>query len=202
MKTLRHPATVIAAVALFAALGGGGIAYASGLISGSRIKNHSIQEKKLTRSAIQSLHGQRGPTGPPGPKGGTGAKGDTGPQGPGAISFIKTDLGAGGSTQIETTIDGLDVFYGCGGGGVQVGLQTHLGGADTLYASGDYAVNGTLSSLQTSGTLLAKGGTSTVNLDVIAWAGSVGIISRFDLGGYFNGVSNCNIWGLITPGTS
>jgi hypothetical protein len=65
---------------LFVALGGGA-AWASGLISGSQIKNHSIPAKKLTASAIKSLHGQRGPTGPPGPKGDTGAKGDTGPQG-------------------------------------------------------------------------------------------------------------------------
>jgi hypothetical protein len=41
-----------------------------------------------------------------------------------------------------------------------------------------------------------------VNLDVIAWAGSVGTISRFDLGGYNNGSNACNFWGLITPGGS
>lgn len=86
MKQLRHPATVIAAAALFFAVGGGALAYASGLIPGSRIKNHSIPAKKLTKSAIKSLHGLRGPagapgaTGPPGPKGATGS---TGPQGPG-----------------------------------------------------------------------------------------------------------------------
>src|SRR5215472_16887495 len=80
VKYLKHPATIIATVALFIALGGGAAAYASGLINGSQIKNHSIPAKKLTRSAIQSLHGQRGPTGPPGPKGNPGPKGDTGPQ--------------------------------------------------------------------------------------------------------------------------
>jgi hypothetical protein len=65
----NHPATVIAAVALFIALGGGAAAYASGLISGSQIKNHSIPAKKLTRSAIKSLRGKRGPAGPQGPGG-------------------------------------------------------------------------------------------------------------------------------------
>jgi hypothetical protein len=98
MKSLKHPATVIAVVALlFAALGGGTVAFASGLIPGSRIKNHSIPAKKLTASAVKSLHGQRGAAGAqgppgakgdpgaPGPKGDTGArgpKGDTGPPGP------------------------------------------------------------------------------------------------------------------------
>jgi len=79
MKGLKHPATAFAVLALFVALAG--TAYASGLISGSQIKNHSIPAKKLTASAIKSLHGQRGPTGPPGPKGNPGPKGDTGPQG-------------------------------------------------------------------------------------------------------------------------
>jgi hypothetical protein len=84
MKSLRHPATVIAALALFVALGGGA-AWASGLISGSKIKNHSIAEKKLTKKAIRALHGARGARGArgaTGAKGATGATGATGPMGP------------------------------------------------------------------------------------------------------------------------
>ena len=69
MTRLRHPATIIAAVALFVALGGGAAAYASGLIPGSQIKNHSIPAKKLTRAAVKSLRGQRGLRGPAGPQG-------------------------------------------------------------------------------------------------------------------------------------
>lgn len=71
MKHLRHPATIVAALALFVALTGG--AYASGLMSGSHLRNHSVAEKKLTRSAIRALRGHRGPAGP---------QGDTGPAGP------------------------------------------------------------------------------------------------------------------------
>jgi hypothetical protein len=78
MKHFKHPATVIAALALFVALGGGA-AWASGLINGSQIKNHSISTKKLTKKAIKQLHGARGARGPAGPAGATGA---TGPQGP------------------------------------------------------------------------------------------------------------------------
>ncbi len=63
MKALRHPATIVACVALFAALGGG-VAIASGVISGKSIRNHSIPERKLTRKAIKKLRGQRGPAGP------------------------------------------------------------------------------------------------------------------------------------------
>jgi hypothetical protein len=93
VKSLRHPATVIAMLALFIALGGGR-AVAGALISGSRIASHSIPEWKLTSRAIASLRGQRGadglqgPTGPrgtagpPGPTGLLGPPGPTGPTGP------------------------------------------------------------------------------------------------------------------------
>ena len=192
------PALVISLIALFVALGG--TAYASGLISGSQIKNHSIPARKLTRPAIKSLHGQRGPIGPQGLKGDPGPKGDTGLQGPGAISFIKSDVLAGGGEHVVTTIDGLDVYYECSGS-IVVGVTKHSV-TDTLYASGEAAQDGTLLSVQTSGTGVFAVGTSTANLDVIAWAGSVGTISRFDLGGYYNGVNACNVWGLITPGSS
>jgi hypothetical protein len=75
MKGLKHPATAVAAVALFVALGGGA-AWAGGLIPGDRIENHSIAEKKLTKKAIKALHGERGPRGATGPQGPPGS-GDT-----------------------------------------------------------------------------------------------------------------------------
>jgi hypothetical protein len=78
-RRLRHPATIVAALALFVALSSG--AYATGLISGLQIKNHSIPATKLTASAIASLRGQRGPAGTTGPKGAQGVKGDQGPKG-------------------------------------------------------------------------------------------------------------------------
>lgn len=81
MKQLKHPATIIASLALLVAFGGGGAAYARALISGSAIKNHSIAAKKLTRKAIRSLRGKRGPRGHVGPKGATGATGPTGATG-------------------------------------------------------------------------------------------------------------------------
>jgi hypothetical protein len=49
------PALIISLVALIVALGGGAAAYASGLISGSQIMNHSIAEKKLTKDAINGI---------------------------------------------------------------------------------------------------------------------------------------------------
>src|ERR1051326_3498647 len=82
MKALKHPATIVASLALFVALGGGA-ALASGLISGTKIENHTIAEKKLTNSAIRALRGQRGPRGL---TGATGATGSTGPTGPGGAA--------------------------------------------------------------------------------------------------------------------
>ena len=90
MKRLTHPATVIAALALFVALGGTA-AWASGLISGKQIRNHSIAEKKLTKQAVKALRGKRGP------RGATGATGATGPQGPagGASNMIRWNTTSG-----------------------------------------------------------------------------------------------------------
>lgn len=106
MKALKHPATIIASLALFVALGGGA-ALASRLISGNTIVNHSIPEKKLTAAAIKALRGQHGPAGPQGPTGATGpqgSKGDTGATGPigpsNAYSTYDSSvaLGVGGAT--------------------------------------------------------------------------------------------------------
>jgi len=81
MRNLKHPATILAGLALFVALGSGA-AVASGLISGNRLVNHSIPEWKLTARAISSLRGQRGATGLQGPAGPRGPQGLTGPTGP------------------------------------------------------------------------------------------------------------------------
>ena len=100
MQHLKHPATVIAAVALFVALGGGAVAYAAGVINGSQIKNHSIAAKKLTKSAIKSLHGQPGPAGPQGPPG---AQGVQGPQGTGG-TILTYDANAVAGSPSPTTV--------------------------------------------------------------------------------------------------
>lgn len=112
MKHLTHPATIISALALFVAFAGGAAAYASGLISGSQIKNHSIPANKLTASAIASLHGQRGARGPAGPAGASGAVGPAGPAGtPGAPGAPGTT----GVVEVGGWGDGIDpILHGAG----------------------------------------------------------------------------------------
>jgi hypothetical protein len=196
------PAFVVAVVALFVGLGGGA-AFASGLISGKQIANHSIPAKKLTASAVKALQGQQGPAGPKGatgPQGSPGPKGDTGPTGPpgpGAKSFNIHVLDDGGSGHTLTTIDGVEVVYVCGAG---IELQIDAGGG-TVFASGDKAEDGTLTSVQQSGDQIVAKANSTANLDVIAWSGSNGTLSRIDFGGFYGGGA-CNVWALVTPGTA
>ena len=55
MKHFKHPATIIALIALFAALSGGAGAAMTKLISGSQIKKGSIAENRLQPSAINAL---------------------------------------------------------------------------------------------------------------------------------------------------
>lgn len=59
MSAWKHPATIVASLALFVALGGG-TALAGGLndlISGKKIVSHSIGKEKLTAGAIKALRG-------------------------------------------------------------------------------------------------------------------------------------------------
>ncbi len=55
MKHFKHPATIIASIALFAALAGGAGAAMTTLISGSQIKAGSIPVNRLMPSAIKAL---------------------------------------------------------------------------------------------------------------------------------------------------
>jgi len=136
MHALKHPATIIATVALLVGLGGG-TALASGLISGSQITNHSIAEKKLMNSAIAALRGQRGPRGLAGPTGATGPAGPAGPAGlagpagppgakgadgpPGPVSLIYANSGAHSLPSGQTTTQQVGCPDGSWavGGGVQ-----------------------------------------------------------------------------------
>jgi hypothetical protein len=136
MRYLKHPATIIAVIALFVALGGGA-AFASGLISGSQIKNHSIAAKKLTKKAIKSLHGQRGPRGA---TGATGATGPAGPQGPGGATVAYY-----AAAKATPTITSLGTFLGdtisasCGTTAGDAELNVYLQTSDGSWTI-DYSV--------------------------------------------------------------
>jgi hypothetical protein len=99
VRHLKDPATIIAAAALFVALSSGA-AWASGVISGSQIKNHSVPARKLTASAIKALSGQQGPAGP---QGATGAAGPQGAQGVQGAPGPKGDTGATGPSNAYST---------------------------------------------------------------------------------------------------
>ncbi len=99
-RRLPRPSTVLASIAVFAALAGTATAASSlidgkeikrGTITGKQIKNKSLALNKLAPAAVSKLQGAAGPRGPEGPRGETGArgeagaKGETGPQGPAGI---------------------------------------------------------------------------------------------------------------------
>ncbi len=100
MREVR-PATVIAVVALFIAIGGTATA-ASGLINGKQIKpgtvtakqikNKTITKGKLAPSTVRSLTGQRGPTGPGGAPGATGPTGANGVVDPSVVEVNEFNL--------------------------------------------------------------------------------------------------------------
>lgn len=86
MSTIRRLPLWLSATALVVALTGlGGAAYASGLINGASIKNHTISAAKLTPAAVKQL------------KGATGAPGAAGPQGPQGIAGTSGGVGGSGA---------------------------------------------------------------------------------------------------------
>ena len=102
MKKLT-PSMVVALLALFVALSG--TAVASGLMSGSQIKDHTIAASKLTPNAVKFLHGQQGLQGQQGQQGTTGPTGQTGPTG---------TAGTFGSATIQVVSTGSQTFSGVG----------------------------------------------------------------------------------------
>jgi hypothetical protein len=179
------PAFVISLVALFVALGGT-TAYASGLISGRQIVNHSIPAKKLTDAAVRALQGGR------------------------AISLSESGISVDSIRHALALTHGIVVSYRCESGQrIHFYLDPMVDG-DDLFVSGTYAEDGVLSSVQGLTSGQGQGGLEiggdrarqTLNVDVIAWTRqSDRKVSHIDLGGFNSGDHQCSIWGLITPGT-
>jgi hypothetical protein len=172
------PAFVISLIALFVALGGT-TAYASGLISGRQIVNHSISAKKLTAAAVNALRGGR------------------------AISLHEGEIPVDSLRHALAITHGIVVSYRCESGQrIHFYLDPMVDG-DDLFVSGNYAEDGVLTSVQGQrGLDLGVGAHHTLNVDVIAWTRQGDRkVSHIDLGGFNSGDHHCDVKGLITPGT-
>ena len=114
-----RPATLLALLALFVAIGGTATA-ASGVINGKKIKkgtiagkafkNQTITRAKISTATIASLAGARGPQGEKGAKGSKGPNGDQGaPGAPGTstISGSATKIQAANSEVNQVVLDDL-----------------------------------------------------------------------------------------------
>jgi hypothetical protein len=180
------PAFVISLIALFVALGGT-TAYASGLISGRQIVNHSIPANKLTAAAVNALQGRRGPSGP------------------GAIEVASSgDTRANSVRHLLATTHGIAVSYACDGDSDQIRIflnRNHQPG-HTADITGFYAQDGVVKSVIHQGVKHDGLAGGTLNLSVTVW-GYDGGISRIDLSGEFGrdevGGESCAVSGLITP---
>jgi hypothetical protein len=181
-----NPALVISLIALFVALGGT-TAYASGLISGTQIVDHSIPAKKLTAAALNALHGQRGPAGP------------------GAYEvYSANDLLATARPQILARTSGVTVSYLCDGDHDRIRFylnRSHQPG-HTVFINGFYAQDGVVKSATEQGIGHDGIGGGTLNLSVTAGVLGQGV-SHIDLSGTSRdpvGVdASCTVSGLITP---
>lgn len=119
IREMKRPrvATIVAALALFIAIGGTATA-ASGLINGKKIKkgtvtakqlkNKTITKGKLKPALVKSLKGKSGPQGPKGDKGDKGAPGENGVVAPIYKQFDSVNLPA----NTELAIGALDLPAG------------------------------------------------------------------------------------------
>lgn len=103
-RRLPRPSTVLATIAVFAALAGtataakqliNGNQIKPGTITGKQVKAKSLGLAKFNQGAVKQLQGDTGPRGPVGPRGETGAKGTTGERGPaGIVAPLSGELGS------------------------------------------------------------------------------------------------------------
>jgi hypothetical protein len=132
MRRLIHsatprPATLVALLALFAALGG--TSYAALAITGKNIKdgsitsadirNRSLRPADFNRAVIASIQGAKGDPGPIGPKGSIGPKGDKGDKGdkatlPSGIQWIDHFSFLAGDSSVQTTHEAVSSGVGSG----------------------------------------------------------------------------------------
>jgi hypothetical protein len=152
MKHLKHPATIIATLALFVALASG--AYASGLINGSQIKNHTIATKKLTAAAVKTLESASGgkilvynfsaSAGSPSPTTIGSVLGDT---------FGATCTTSGGDAELTLYLKTSD-----GSWAVDIASVGSAGGTDDAYAGSGSFSAGTINNFTEAGNITAAAG--------------------------------------------
>jgi len=183
------PALVVSVIALFVALGGT-TAYASGLISGRQIVDHSIPAKKLTATAVNALKGERGPAGP------------------GAIEVYSTgDTRANSARHLLATTHGVAVSYACDGDSNQIRffLNVPHEPGHTVGINGFVAQDGVVKTARDL--VIGSAGLAGRTLDLsVTVPGDGQGVSHIDLSGAFylgtaeegNG-SSCGVSGLITP---
>jgi hypothetical protein len=122
----RRHSTVVAYLALFAALGGSAYAAVTvtgknikdGTLTGRDVKNRTLSTNKLISQAVNSLRGQPGPAwpkgekgeqGPVGPRGATGTAGPTGPAGPEGAQGPAGPPGPSGVSGWQFLTEGMDI---------------------------------------------------------------------------------------------
>jgi hypothetical protein len=94
LRTHVTPSRVVAALALFAALGGSAVA--GSLVTGASVKNNSLTGRDIKNRSIKRADLAKGAlpkAGAPGPAGATGPQGPAGPQGPQGEKGEKGDKG-------------------------------------------------------------------------------------------------------------
>ncbi len=204
MPRLRRPspATVIALIALFVALGGtsyAAIRIPRNAVTSKQVKDRSLRAKDFARGQLpRGARGPRGLTGAPGPTGvpgAPGAKGDsgavgapgatgqTGPQGPSGVSEVRTASFTGEQLKNPTTNSAVSLTAGTwvlvasvSSGTTGATTECTLGNDVVTLGPGEHGVSLT-SVVQPAATT-----TYAVNCAPDGWSGSKGRVTAVRIG--------------------
>jgi Collagen triple helix repeat (20 copies) len=143
VKRRPSPALVVAIVALFVAFSGTATAalvmtgkqIKDGTITGKDLKNRALGTNKLSKTAVSSLEGQRGPAGPQGAAGAQGPRGEAGVQGPKGDTGVQGPKGDTGVAHVTTRTAGIAFTANGGTGEYKDGAATCQAG-ETVVGGG------------------------------------------------------------------
>ena len=168
------PATVIASVALFVALGGttyAAITLPANSVGTLQLKKYAVTKEKLALKTIAALKGRPGPQGPQGPPGppGSGASGG-GPQGPSGQQGPRGATGPSGASGPQ----GPSGAQGPGGAQGPQGQQGPAGPSEAYVNYGGASQTFTAGLTKTMATVTVPPGSYTLLGNVRYSQGSIG----------------------------
>jgi hypothetical protein len=204
LRSLAHPSTVLATIAVVAATGG--VGYAAAKITSADIRDGTIQTRDIAPTARKALTGKTGRTGSAGAPGIAGQPGTVGPQGPKGDPGPKGDKGdpglqgppGAGAARLVRKTSAAPFFAGTG---LVTVLTVPIGDAGSFTVTARGRINNGTGTPRSYSCILTAGGQEVDRFNTaIATAGSEDVVlqSSFTVGAGKDLVWSCEQQGSGT----